>query len=466
MKRLHKKILYSTFCALLILLSCRKFVEIDSPKSSLINATVFTSDATATSAVIDLYGQMRSGGSMDLSYNVALGADDLDLYLLNIADGQFASNNLMSDLSLLETRFWTIPYGRIFRSNSILEGLEVSQGITSAVKSRLEGEAKFFRAFEHFYLLNLFGDVPLILTTDYRINAVAPRTPKADIYIQIIKDLKDAQNLLNENYLSATGTTTTERTRVNKYAATAMLSRVYLYLNDWANAEIEASKIINYTPLYGGEVISKMFLKNSKEAIWQIGRPTLNTDETALYFGSPTTVSNAALKPSFALSFESNDLRKLNWISTKTIGANTYYTPSKYKGTNSSPVTVSEYFMVLRLGEQYLIRAEARAHQGKIIGANGAESDLNAIRNRAGLGNTSASTEATMLAAIEQERRYELFTEWGHRWLDLKRTNRSDAILGPVKGASWQTTDQLYPIPAKQLLLDPAMRDKQNPGYD
>jgi hypothetical protein len=123
--------------------------------------------------------------------------------------------------------------------------------------------------------------------------------------------------------------------------------------------------------------------------------------------------------------------------------------------------------MVLRLGEQYLIRAEARAQQGKVTGAGSAEEDLDAIRTRAGLSPTTASTQAQMLDAILQERRVELFAEWGHRWLDLKRTNTIDqvmSVVAPSKGGVWESYKALYPIPFNELLLNPKLKP-QNPGY-
>jgi hypothetical protein len=57
----------------------------------------------------------------------------------------------------------------------------------------------------------------------------------------------------------------------------------------------------------------------------------------------------------------------------------------------------------------------------------------------------------------------ELFTEWGHRWFDLKRTGRSEAVLGPLKGASWQSSDVLYPVPLDELQRNVYLQ--QNPGY-
>ena len=87
------------------------------------------------------------------------------------------------------------------------------------------------------------------------------------------------------------------------------------------------------------------------------------------------------------------------------------------------------------------------------------------VRLRAGLPLLSASlTQAQLLAAVEQERKVELFGEWGNRWFDLKRTNRADAVIGGQKPATWQSTDVLYPIPGAQILANTNLT--QNPGYN
>jgi len=85
------------------------------------------------------------------------------------------------------------------------------------------------------------------------------------------------------------------------------------------------------------------------------------------------------------------------------------------------------------------------------------------IRTRAGLPNTTANNQAALIDAVIHERQVELFTEWGHRWLDLKRTNRADAVLGILKGSNWQSTDILYPIPQSEIQNN--LNIIQNPGY-
>jgi hypothetical protein len=139
-------------------------------------------------------------------------------------------------------------------------------------------------------------------------------------------------------------------------------------------------------------------------------------------------------------------------------------------GTTQAYTKMTEYFMVLRLGEQYLIRAEARAKQGNI---GGAQSDLNVIRNRAGLPNTTASDEASLITAILKERRVELFCEWGHRWFDLKRLGKIDEVMNivtPIKSngtVQWQSYKALYPLPLGDLFINNIQNPylTQNPGY-
>jgi hypothetical protein len=119
--------------------------------------------------------------------------------------------------------------------------------------------------------------------------------------------------------------------------------------------------------------------------------------------------------------------------------------------------------MVLRLAEQYLIRAEARAAMNNLTGA---KADLDVIRVRAGLPRTTANTKEAILNAIAHERRIELFTEWGHRWFDLKRTGAIDSVMKNIaieKASIWNTNFKLFPIPQTEILLN--SRLIQNNGY-
>jgi hypothetical protein len=238
-------------------------------------------------------------------------------------------------------------------------------------------------------------------------------------------------------------------------------------MGKWAEAESEATLIINNTAQYETTALTDVFLKNSKETIWQLQPVNAgwNTEDARHFI--LTTAPNDALNPVYMSSllsnaFEMDDQRKNEWTGSFTADAVTYVYPYKYKSaSNGDPVT--EYLTVLRLGEQYLIRAESRSEQGNI---DGAADDVNVIRRRAGLVNTTATDKESILAAVLRERRVELFTEWGHRWIDLKRTGQVDSVMTgitPAKGGSWETTDQLYPLPATDIQLNPNL--VQNAGY-
>ncbi|MNT42144.1 SusD family protein [compost metagenome] len=115
---------------------------------------------------------------------------------------------------------------------------------------------------------------------------------------------------------------------------------------------------------------------------------------------------------------------------------------------------------MFRLAEQYLIRAEARVYQGDLIGS---KEDLNRIRTTAGLNPTNAVTAEDIKTDILNQRRFELFTEFGQRFFDLKRTGKLDEILS-VSKPGWNTTDSLWPLPALELNSNPNL-NPQNPGY-
>ncbi len=96
------------------------------------------------------------------------------------------------------------------------------------------------RSFFYFYLVNLFGDAPLVMTTDYKGNAPLARTPKQMIYKQLISDLKEAQELLSVEYLDGSlqkYQDISDRVRPTKWAATALLARIYLYNENYSDAE-------------------------------------------------------------------------------------------------------------------------------------------------------------------------------------------------------------------------------------
>lgn len=453
--------------------SCEKFVEATPPKTELVKSTVFESDALARSAMLGVYSAMitngySAGGVDGISICAAMSADEM---VSTNSNSEFNVNDILPSNNALAS-FWSQPYNHIYRANDIIEGLSASKGVTLETKKQLLGEALFIRAFTYFYLVNLFGDVPLVLTTDYRINALISRTPKDKVYEQIVLDLKEAESLLSSDYSFSKG----ERTIPNKWTAKALMARVYLFLKKYEDAELVATEVIENTTLYDTVAVDLVFLKNSKEAIWQLSRDNGNSRDaiTFKFTGAPV---NGSLRKSVVSLFDATDLRLKRWIGSTINGGVEYFYPDKYKSTLLSPIT--EYATVFRIGELYLIRAECRIHNQKI--ADGI-ADLNVIRIRASPSppnNLSLIpgdlTKAEAISVLEEERFRELFSEWGHRWLDLKRwpssmfpgdfsLSRADDVL-PVLKPGWTKEDKLYPIPKVQLDNSPGMANQQNPGY-
>jgi hypothetical protein len=449
--------LYSAYLFLfsLAIPSCQKFIEVAPPINQLDVSSVFADDKTATAAIVGIYSDMEFSSPIStyLTLLPGLSADELsstssDKGFLDFATNTYLPNNQYT------AAIWSI-YSNVYEANSCIQGIQNSSGLTPEAKKQLKGEALFSRAFCYFYLVNLFGDVPLITATDYRVNDTVSRTPSARVYQQIITDLVTAQSLLSPDY------PTDQRVRPNLWTATALLSRVYLYTNNWTNAESQASSIIN-SGLYTLSSPGSVFLNNSNETIWQLMPviPSLNTQEAILFIpGSTTQIPTYPLTNDLVNAFEPGDNRISAWTGNTVVGNQTFYYPYKYKITGGSPA--NEYHVLFRLAEQYLIRAEARIQQGKITGA---VEDLDTIRSRAGLTPLPVSlTPGQVAVALQQERRIELFAELGHRWLDLKRTNKVDQVIGTLKPSTWQPTAALWPVPQDQRSANPSL--SQNKGY-
>lgn len=443
----------------IILVGCDSFVEIDPPKTELVSATVYEDNLTAKAVMDGVYSRMMgslgyaSGFANSITIKHGLTSDEL---VANVPNDPFYDNQVLPSNSELVNYFWQEPYQYIYTVNGMLEGLEVSSGVSETLKRQLQGEALFIRAFCYFYLLNDFGDVPLHLGTDFMKNVQSAKSSEGVVYEQIISDLTKAEILLEANYTASSG----ERIRPSKWAAIALLSRVYLYTEHWELASEKASQLIASTTLFELQSdVNKVFLKNSKEAVWQLMpvRPNFNTMEGYRLIPAGTTVSSETVSTDLLATFELGDLRYSNWLKSVSNGGTTWVYPFKYKVRLSA--SLQEYSMVLRLAEQYLIRAEAKAQLNDLAGAL---NDLNVIRNRAGLPNSDAVTKEDILQAIYKERRVELFAEWGHRWYDLKRTGQIDTVLSSIK-PNWQPQAILFPIPEIEVLRNPEIT--QNVGY-
>lgn len=472
-----KHLLTITAALSITLTSCEKYLDgTQLPANTIAAADVYSSDNMISTVVTGVYLTMNNSGpfqgsaSGNLGYTMGLYTDELR----SLLTGNFADVFYKNAVQSGQSGNWSDLYKKLFTVNTAIEGISTSKG-NLVYKDQWLGECYFLRAYFYYYLVNIYGPVPLALTNNYTVNNRLFRAPEADVYQQIIADLKMAQSLLGNEYKNGYGTTTTNRFRPNKAVATAMLARIYLYTKDWANAEAQAGELISNTN-YEMPSLSQVFLANSRETIWALATNSPKaTNEYAFYNnGMPETIvppqSPASSSVFVALSniligaFESGDRRFTNWVRTSTVAASAtspatvHYFPGKYKFSSTN----AEYQVMLRLAEQYLIRAEARAMQNK----SNAVEDLNVVRLRAGLGSLPAGTQTSLLAAIAKERQTELFTECGHRFFDLKRTGAIDAVMTAVaatKPTTWISYMSYWPIPPADLLQNPNLTP--NPGY-
>lgn len=450
--------------------SCEKMIEVPpNLPGQLVTEKVFADSIGSVNSIVGIYSKAFSSyGPLAGYLSVVPSMSGDDMTSSSDANSPIYNNQLTQGDQSAQSQsqqpapIWNGFYGStmIYQANAAIEGVKSSTGITETLKNQLIGECELVRSLSYFYLTNLFGAVPLAQITDYTVTSKLPRSPTEDVYKLIISDLSDASKKLKDNYPSA------GRARPNKYTALALLSRAYLYRQQWSKSDSAATAVIN-SGLYRLEDIDKVFLLGSQEAIWQ-GLSTayynyLTQEATSFVPYNNAIVPNYPLRQSLLDSFEPTDLRKSHWTGANTIAGVAYYYAYKYKNTSSSrPNNSTEAEVVFRLAEQYLIRAEARINQGDL---DGGKADIDKIRGRAGLLPTTAVTKDQLLSALLKERRAEFFCEWGHRWLDLKRLGLVNSTMAAEKPKTWPADGHqaLYPVPYVQITTNPGW--VQNPGY-
>lgn len=338
---------------------------------------------------------------------------------------------------------WNIAYEGINGANNVIAKIPAITDMTEEEKNNALGELYFIRALNHFNLVNLFGAVPLKTEPTVGVtNLNAPRASVSAVYSQIIQDLMFA-----EDHLTGSGKTT-----ASKFAAKALLARVYLYHGDYDEAIAKATEVIedgNYSMIPYADVFGD---DGSDETIFEIDFTNLSRNRIAEYNFPKTLNGRREVAPTQNLidAYENGDAR----LDATIAYAGVLPYAIKYNDLSIGADNV----IVLRLAEMYLIRAEALARTEGDIQA--IRDDIDVVRDRADLPGTPANNYADLLRAIEKERRVEFAFE-GQRWFDLVRTNRAIDVLPNVKNLN-QT---LWPIPLGELVTntDPSMT--QNPGY-
>lgn len=452
-----------------LLTSCEKIIEIDDPSDALSADLAFSSAEGIRAAATGLYTYNFLDNA--LIYQVQ------DLYYSFIADDLKARNASYSQYyessynpsTPYFNNFWQYAYKGIYQANDFIARTQDTNVLPDDERNQYIGEALWLRAYFYIILANSYGDVPLVVTNNAAATATLPRSPKAEVDAQIIDDL--------ERSITYQSASKNPRTRITQDASIALLARAYLYQQQWQRALEQANRLI--PSIHGGnggskyqlEKVDRVFLANSSEQILQddmegfVGSGTyvgytrqawnfVPTGSNAAYFLSDELVADFLSEP--------GDQRWTSWVGTLVNGSITYYYPYKYKNTTTPASSDDyEYLSLLRLSEQYLIRAEANAHLGNIAQAI---ADINIIRQRAGLQPIADNiTQDDLLLRIETERRKEFFTEVGHRWFDLRRTGRLDAVMNATSYKQWAPHKNLFPVPQNELSKNSSLT--QNPGY-
>jgi len=429
---------------------CKKYL-VQTPNNSLSNSSAIVDAGTANAAIVGAYSSLSSANYYG-TYYPTLGMMPADNVIFNGTLSQY----LQLDQNAIppDNAATVAVYQQIYKTiNSVNSVIAYVPGVkdptlTATQKNTIVGEAYFLRALGYFDLGRGWGGVQLQLkpTTDLSSIKGVSRSSLADTYIQVQSDLIQAEQLLPDD--------ASTRNRAQKSAARALHARLDLYRQNWDSAEYYATEVINntkyalvtpyskfFTSPFGSteSVLELTYTNSSKNSFWNLWYPS-------------TLGGQYTLKPSASIIAKLNDpnaggTRKALITGT---GASVYGVLYNTSTTSTDPA------YVIRIAELYLIRAEARAQKNDL---SGALADLNTIRTRAGVPASAATTQTDILQAIEDENSVEFAFE-AHRWFDLVRTKRAGAILGLTNTDYW-----LFPLPLSDVLSDPDLSGKNNPGY-
>ncbi|MEJ0103410.1 MAG: RagB/SusD family nutrient uptake outer membrane protein [Bacteroidota bacterium] len=431
----------------LLLASCKKFLDVE-PKHAIPDETAIVDKNSAEQALRGVY---REAGTYIQSYvqlNIFAGGD---VTFNNVGDPHLViAHDYRADNATIAGA-WDGIYQAINQANVIIQKVPLLTDplLTDESKNKLLGEALFFRALAYSDLVRVWGGVPLKLTPTDNLNKPLgiSRSTVEQTYAQIDADLTQAGNLLpvNDN----------NKIRASKAAVQALWSRLYLYEKKWQQAEQSATSLIDNSDFELLQPFSAWFKGDvgTKESILEIAysaenpngfRNTLQHQTKGGSYSIAPTTATAELLDDPAIGGGPTGRRSLigNLVQA---GKTVWYGDLYFR----SPATDPLY--VLRIAEQYLIRAEARVYNNDY---SGALADINKIRTRANLEElTDVDDPQQLLLAIENERRFEFLWE-GDRWPDLVRTGRAKAVF--------QIEDYklLYPIPLDEIVIG---KLEQNP---
>lgn len=450
--------------------ACSK-VTIQVPNSIITPSNFYKTASDADNAINGCYDILQK-----LPVNLTIWGDGRSDVLAatdrpSSSDLQVVNGNISSGNDYVAAG-WSNLYKGINRCNSVIKNVPgINDAALAPRKDRIIGEAHFLRALFYFYLARTFENVPLILQPyeDLSSDFFPKQSDRATIFAQVEQDLKAAEPLIPDLPF---GTALENKGKATKAAVRCAMADLYLWQKKYQEAADAAALVINspagYTLVSGANFGTIFTARNTSESIFEVQfnytyqEDLNNLTDLFLPLGGSYTAGNWRYTPSTALmaALPATDLRQN--ITFRNTGAapapyrdaNKIYF-AKYQGTLATNVLYKDSnFIIYRLAQVILMRAEALNELGQ---TNTAIPLLNQIRNRAGIGVTTATSQADVRLAIEAERLAELPCE-GKRYFDLVRTGRYAAVTG--------LTDPNYlrwPLPANELITNTNL--VQNPGY-
>ncbi len=375
--------------------------------------------------------------------------------------------------------FWKLNYSGIVQANTVIAKTPLIDA-DATLKNRIIGEGLFLRAYYHFILSQVFGDVPLILKIQPPDEVLVPRISQTTVFEQVITDAEEAASLLPVSYGP------NDAGRVTKGAALALKAKAHLYLKQWEQAvstiaEIKALGVYNLQDDYRNNFLKNT--QNNSESVWEIQHANLelgvgnNLNQQWLSKKVTDGYGFAEVDTGFVGAFETGDPRLLFTVARK----NEEYFGTTYKASFSSTGAGPRKYLqpasevtqksdgdinytAIRYAEVLLWEAEALAELDR---TSEALAPLEVVRARARAQSANPATDLPAITTTNQqelidiirhERRVELGFEF-HRFFDLVRWGiAADVLDGFIVG-----THEVFPIPQTELDLNPNL--SQNPGY-
>lgn len=449
------------FLALLIgatLAGCSDLLDLE-PQASISDDVALSTPANVQTALVGAYALLGGADTYGGSYiylSEIYSAPSDEIYFNGTFIDPFDINGKnIQTTNAYVTRVWTASYNVINRANNVLAAGSVF-GSDAATRTRVEAEAKFIRGLAYYNLVQAFGKafndgnpatnpgVPIILTPTRVVDASlqVTRNSVAEVYAQAIADLNAAKaDLPASNGFYA-----------NTFAASAMLARIHLAKGDFANAAIEANRVIasgNYS-LFPSIASNFSRSANGAETIFamQVTQTAGANDNAVFHAPLPFGRADIQVLDAHMTNYEAGDARA-NLFTSTSRGRMT----SKYTSTTGDSRRFN--INVVRLAEMYLTRAEANFRTGGSLGDTPLN-DVNRIRARVGLADLGAVT----LADILKERRNELIFE-GVLRMDMRRNQVNSSVAGAP--LPWNDNRLTFPVPNRECLVNTNL--SQNPGY-